>query len=217
MHVTVTLVTLDAPLARQLEPRAASPQARLQLVRALREAKVPVQVMVAPLIPGITDAGMPKLLEAAADSGAQGAGYEILRLPYQLKALYEDWLRRRFPQRAPYALALLRQVHGGKLYDATIGRRMRGSGTYAEHLRKTFGVFQRKTHLDGALPGLSAAAFQPPPPRAGLQLRLWSQAPRQPRKAGRRSDGVPKPPSDACTAGTLFAADCRNGCCRRVP
>jgi len=203
IHVTVTLVTLDVGLARRLEPRAAPPDVRLRMVQLLREAKVPVQVMVAPVIPGITDVGIPRLLEAAADAGAQWAGYEVLRLPYQLKALYEDWLRRWLPQRAEHALALLRQVHGGKLYDATIGRRMRGSGIYAEHLRKTFNVFRRKYHLDKALAGLAAKAFQPP---GGAQLRLFSNPWRLPWKAEKVG----------ASARTLFDGDCLNGLCEKA-
>ena len=105
----------------------------------------------------------------------------MLRLPYQLKALYEDWLRRRLPERAEHALSLLRQVHGGKLYDATIGRRMRGSGVYAEHLRKTFNVFRKKYHLDRALAAMSAKDFRPPPPPPeGGQMALFSD-PRPPK------------------------------------
>ena len=161
-RVIVTLVTLDGALARSLEPRASSPAGRLRIIRELRAAGVPVSVTIAPIIPGLTDVELPSILEAAADAGATHASWAMLRLPYQVKELFLDWLRDNVhEERAERVESQLRQMHGGKLYDATVNRH-RGRGAMAEQIAQTFRVFARKHGLDGKAPRLSGEHFQRP-------------------------------------------------------
>lgn len=162
VHAAVSLTTLDAKLAGAMEPRASSPRDRLAAMRELSAAGVPVRVMTAPIIPGLNDRELPALLEAAAEAGATSAGYVLLRLPYQLKALFEDWLRRTVPDRAEHVLSLLRQSHDGKLYDATPGLRQRGQGAMAETIGQMFRVFRRKYGLDGEVPPHRTEGFRRP-------------------------------------------------------
>lgn len=145
--VTITLVTLDAELAKKLEPRASNPAGRLRAIRELTAAGVPVTVNVAPVIPGLTDTEVPQILKAVAEAGAVGAAWVMLRLPYQVKDLFLDWLRRNVhPERAEKVESLIRQMRGGKLYDAT-NKRMRGEGPLAEQIRQVFRVFSAKYGL----------------------------------------------------------------------
>ncbi len=162
VHVAVSITTLDAGLAGKLEPRASSPAERLRAVRELADAGVPTMVMVAPIIPAITDREVPAILEAAAGAGATSAGYVLLRLPYQLKALFGDWLERHYPDRAGHVQSLLRQAHGGKLYDATPGHRRRGSGAMAEQIGALFKLAARRHGLDRRLPRHDASGFRRP-------------------------------------------------------
>lgn len=173
-RVTITLVTLDTDLARKLEPRASSPAARLRTIRELTQAGVPVTVNVAPVIPGLTDTEVPQILEAVADAGAKRVYWVLLRLPYQLKEIFLDWLQRNVhPQRAAKVESLIRQARGGKLYDSSYATRRRGTGPIIEALRTTFDVFSRRYGLDEPLPALSNAHFRPPVPRGG-QMSLFS-------------------------------------------
>ena len=161
-RVTVTLVTLDAELARTLEPRATSPQGRLRTIRELTAAGIPVSVNIAPIIPGLTDTEVPAILEAAADAGAQRAAWVLLRLPYQVKDLFLDWLTRNVhADRARKVESLIRQSRGGKLYDAS---RARGSGTgaHAQQIARVFDVYTRKHGLNRDIRPLSSAAFRRP-------------------------------------------------------
>jgi DNA repair photolyase len=161
-RVTVTLVTLDDALAKALEPRAASPVRRLQVLRELVKAKVPVSVNVAPVIPGLTDTEVPAILKAVADAGATRAAWSLLRLPYQVKDLFLDWLTRSVhPSRAKHVESLVRQSRGGKLYDAS-RQRHRGRGAVVEQLAQTFDVFARKYGLNRDVRPLSSRAFRPP-------------------------------------------------------
>ena len=161
-RVTVTLVTLDEDLARSLEPRASSPSARLRTIRALTAAGIPVTVNVAPVIPGLTESEVPAILEAVAEAGALTAMYALLRLPYQIKDLFLDWLKRSVhPDRARKVESLIRQMRGGKLYDAS-HERHRGEGVFAEQMQKSFELFRRRTGLDRKLPPLSSAHFRRP-------------------------------------------------------
>ena len=167
VQIAVSITSLDNRLAAKLEPRAGSPSDRLWMVRRLASAGLPVTVLVAPVIPAITDAQMPAILKAAADAGASGAGWELLRLPHQVKDLFDDWLGRHFPARRQRVLNLLRQAHGGKLYNSTFGHRLTGAGPYADQLRNTFTVFAKRygliaNGLDTSPPPLNSTAFRHP-------------------------------------------------------
>lgn len=163
VHVSVT--TLDNGLSARLEPRAAAPHARLRLIAALRQAGVPVGVLVAPVIPALTDAELERILAAAREAGAQAAGYVLLRLPHELKALWRQWLQLHVPDRAARVMGLLRQMHGGRDYDARFGHRQRGSGPLADLLERRFSTACRRLGY-GALPPLRCDLFAPPRPES---------------------------------------------------
>jgi DNA repair photolyase len=146
--VHVSLTTLDDELKRVLEPRAASPEARLRVIRRLEDAGVPVGVLLAPMIPALNDHEMERLLEAAADNGAGRAAFMLLRLPHELGALFEQWLREHYPARADRVLNLLRELRGGRLNDPRFGHRMRGEGPYARLLSDRFTVACRRLGLN---------------------------------------------------------------------
>jgi len=169
-HVFVSLTTLDDELAGRLEPRAARPGRRLDAIGALVAAGVPVGVLIAPVIPGLTDAEIPRLLEAAAAAGARAAGWTLLRLPPPVDALFQTWLAEHYPERAGRVMNRIRDTRSGRLTDGVFGRRHRGEGAYAAQIGRLFEVNARKCGLDRALPPLSSAAFRPPV-RDG-QLRL---------------------------------------------
>lgn len=170
VHVGVSVTTLDAELARRMEPRAATPARRLQAIRALSQAGVPVAVMLAPVIPGLNDEEIPAILDAAREAGARSASYVLLRLPAPVDALFESWLARHYPQRARRVLGRIRQCRDGRLNDARFGMRMRGEGVYAEQIRALFSLAVRKAGLDRPLPELDCSAFRRP---GGSQLRLF--------------------------------------------
>lgn len=136
VHLSVT--SLDNHLSAKLEPRASAPHARLRAMRALDEAGVPVGVLVAPVIPMVTDAELEAILEAAREAGAQSASYVLLRLPHELKAIWREWLDLHVPDRAAHVMSLVRQMRGGKDYDATFGTRMSGTGPFAQLLEQRF-------------------------------------------------------------------------------
>lgn len=170
VSVSVSLTTLDDELKRIMEPRAASPSARLRVLRKLHEAGVPVSVMCAPMIPMINDMELERLLEAAREAGAASAGYVLLRLPHEVAELFGDWLAEHFPQRAEHVMSLVRQSRGGKDYDSRFGSRMRGEGQFAELLAQRFrlackrlGYNRRDQNF-----GLDCSRFAPP----GQQLSL---------------------------------------------
>src|SRR3954468_13844584 len=171
-RVTITLVTLDTDLAQKLEPRASSPMGRLRAIRELTAAGVPVTVNVAPVIPGLTDVELPSILEAVAEAGARRAAWVLLRLPYQLKDLFLDWLNRSVhPDRARKIESLLRQARGGKLYEASYANRHRGRGPIVEQIARTFDVFTRKYGLNRDVRPLSSAHFRRPD--VSGQMRLF--------------------------------------------
>jgi len=172
ISVSISLTTLDATLARQLEPRTSSPEARLRTVATLSEAGIPVRVMLAPIIPGLTDSEIPAILEAAADAGARSASWQMLRLPLAVETVFVDWVSRTLPDAAERVLGRIRSVRDGQLSDTQFGRRMRGTGPLAEQIRNTFEVFAARYGLGQGLPPLSADAFRPPTPTSG-QLRLF--------------------------------------------
>jgi len=160
VHLSVT--TLDADLARRLEPRAASPRRRLQAIRALAAAGVPVGVMVAPVIPQLNDRDLEAILAAAADAGASQAGYILLRLPLEVETLFRDWMDAHYPLRTAHVMSLMRQLHGGRVYDAAFGVRQRGAGTFADLLAQRFAIAARRFALDGSRVPLDASRFAPP-------------------------------------------------------
>jgi DNA repair photolyase len=148
VSVGISITTLSAETKRSLEPRTASPQARLRAVRELNAAGVPTGVMVAPVIPAITDHEMEAILEAAAEAGARWAGYVLLRLPYEIKDLFRDWLTEHFPERAAHVMALIQDMRGGRDNDPNFGSRMRGTGPIAELLRARFKLACKKLNLN---------------------------------------------------------------------
>jgi DNA repair photolyase len=170
-HASLSITSLDADLARRMEPRAASPERRLHAVATLAAAGVPVNVMIAPVVPGLNDHEIPAILEAAAAAGARSAGWVMLRLASPLDQLFTDWLEKHFPDRAQRVLGRIRECRGGKLNDTRFRIRQRGLGPYAEQIRNLFDLARRRRGLDKPLPPLSVAAFRRPP-RTGDQLEL---------------------------------------------
>ena len=147
IHVVVSITTLDKELARKMEPRASAPQQRLKTFRMLSEAGIPVSVNMAPVVPGLTDCEIPAVLEASAKAGALNAHYVMLRLPYGVKDLFENWLEEHYPLRKQKVLNHIRGVRGGKLYDANFDQRMTGSGVYAEHIAQMFERYRKQYGL----------------------------------------------------------------------
>lgn len=172
VHVNISITTLDPELARVMEPRTSSPAARLRVIQALRDAGVPVNVMVAPIIPGLNDSEIPSILKAAADAGAQSAGKVLLRLPLTVLPVFQEWLERTQPLKKDRVESLIKACRNGKMSSANFGERMSGSGLIAEQIQKTFLVFRKKYGLDRELPELNRADFRPPKPVTG-QLRLF--------------------------------------------
>jgi DNA repair photolyase len=159
--VYFSVTTLDNRLSARMEPRASAPHARLRAMRTLADAGVPVGVMVAPVIPAITDGELEAILTAAREAGAGSAGYVVLRLPHELKTLWREWLALHYPERAAHVMSLLQQLHGGKDYDSTFGRRQRGQGVFADLLAARFAK-ARRTLGYGRLPPLRTDLFVPP-------------------------------------------------------
>jgi DNA repair photolyase len=147
VHVMVSLTSMDAALKRVLEPRAASPAARLSAIRELAGAGVPVGTLIAPVIPVITDGELETLLEQAVAAGARRAGYVLLRLPLELKDLFAEWLHAHHPGKAAHVLSILEQLREGRLNDSTFGQRMTGTGIYAALLRRRFALARQRLHI----------------------------------------------------------------------
>ncbi|MFO0870429.1 MAG: PA0069 family radical SAM protein [Pirellulales bacterium] len=171
VHVNISLTTLDPELASVLEPRTSIPAARLRAIETLAQAGVPVQVMVAPLIPGLNDHEAPRVLEAARRAGATAASYTLLRLPLTVEPIFLEWLQRTQPLRAQKVISLIRHTRDGQLNDATWGQRMVGTGELADQIQSLFRVFRQRLGFTD-LPPLDASQFQPAVPRSG-QLRLF--------------------------------------------
>jgi DNA repair photolyase len=168
-HAFVSITSLDADLARRMEPRAASPERRLQAVAALAAAGVPTGIMIAPVVPGLNDHEIPAILERAAAAGARCANWVMLRLASPLDQLFTDWLEKHYPDRAVRVLGRIRECRGGAMNDTRFRIRQRGTGVYAEQIRNLFALAARRRGLDGGLPPLNASAFR----RIGqLELRL---------------------------------------------
>ena len=158
VHAAISLTTLDRELARQLEPRASAPQARLAAIRALSGAGVPVMAMISPVIPGLTDHELEHLLAAARDAGAVAASYSVLRLPHELHGLFERWLAWHAPEKASRVMAILYDMRGGKANDPRFTHRMRGLGHFADLLAQRFALHQRRLGFPG-MPALDSSRF----------------------------------------------------------
>ena len=159
--VYFSITTLDNQLASKMEPRATAPHGKLRAMRALSGAGVPVGVMVAPVVPMITDRELEHILEAAHAHGARAASYVLLRLPHELKAVWRDWLQLHYPERAAHVMSLIRQMRGGKDYDSAFGIRMRGEGPFAELLAQRFAKAHARLGY-GRLPALDGSKFVAP-------------------------------------------------------
>jgi DNA repair photolyase len=164
VSVMVSVTSLTNDIKRTLEPRTASPQARLRVIEQLSEAGVPVGVLVAPVIPAITDHEIEEIMAAAKEAGASRAGYVLLRLPHELKIIFREWLAQHYPDRAKHVMSLINQSRGGKDYDSEFGTRMRGTGPYADLLRTRFDLAKRKLGFAGAEERyeLDTSLFRPP-------------------------------------------------------
>ena len=158
--VNISLTSLNADVARVMEPRASSPEHRLAAIEELASEGIPVNVLVAPVVPGLTDHELPSIIKAAAQAGARSAGYIVLRLPYAVKDLFVQWLEDHFPERKNKVLNRIRSLRGGKLYDSTWGRRMSGEGIFADEIRKLFEVSLRKAGMNRSFSALSTAAYR---------------------------------------------------------
>ena len=176
--VFVSITSLDSGLRKVLEPRTSPPPARLAAIRALAQAGVPTGVLVAPIIPGLTDHEIPSIVAAAAAAGARFGGYEVLRLPHAVAPLFEEWLARHVPQKKDKILNRIRSIRGGKLNHSAFGLRMRGEGIFADQIARLFAVASRKAGWQGDEPELSSVNFRRPA-RAQLELPLAPSA-RQP-------------------------------------
>ncbi len=171
VKVALSVTTLDPKLARAMEPRASTPDKRMESVEKLRAAGVPTSVMVAPVIPGLTDSELDRILERAASAGATEAGYVLLRLPLEIGDLFVEWLKANCPDRADRVLSLLRQTRGGKLYDAKWQERLEGDGPYAWMIGRRFEMAAARLGLNTDHTELRTDLFTPPA-RPGQQLRL---------------------------------------------
>lgn len=167
--VAISVTTLDPELARRLEPRASHPRRRLEAVEKLVAAGVPAVVLMAPIIPAITDHEIPRVLEAAAKAGASYASHVMLRLPHAVSEVFSEWLEHHFPERKEKVLGRVREMRGGQLNDARFGTRMRGEGAYAQQISQLFKLTLKRVGLaDRHWPEVSSAAFRKPGEQLGL-------------------------------------------------
>ncbi len=172
VRVALSITTLDAELARVMEPRTSSPAARLRAISELSAAGVETLVMTAPLIPGLNDSEAPAILKAASEAGARRANYVLLRLPSTVREVFLDWLHRHRPNHAAKVESFIRSTRGGALYSSKWGERQRGKGIIAEQIEQTFRVFAKRYGLSGEAKPLNCEAFRPPKPRSG-QLSMF--------------------------------------------
>jgi len=175
VKVFVSIGSLDHLLARRLEPRAASPKRRLDVLKALSQAGVPCGVMVAALIPALNDKTLEHVLEQSAQAGAQEAAYVILRLPNELKDIFKEWLATHYPERADHVISIVRQMRGGKDNDPRFGERMRGTGNFAELIARRFAIACKRCGLNGhgggrRVPELDCTRFVAPSPAGQMKL-----------------------------------------------
>ncbi|HXU93977.1 MAG TPA: PA0069 family radical SAM protein [Gallionella sp.] len=169
-QVFVSVTSLDAEIARKLEPRASSPRRRLQAIQRLNEAGVPCGVLVAPVIPFLTDSELENILQAAHEHGARTAGYQLLRLPYELKDLFKDWLVTHYPLKAEHVMSRLREMRGGKENDSEFGSRFSGSGLFSDLLSKRFHMACERLGLNLEDTSLDTLRFKPPVRGGQMQL-----------------------------------------------
>lgn len=172
VHVGVSVTTLDAKLSRLMEPRVPSPKRRLQTIERLSKAGIPVRVMMAPVVPSVTDHEVERVLEASKDAGAKAASWIMLRLPREVSPLFREWLETHFPMRAERVMARLQEMHSGRDYSANWGRRMRGEGHYASMIAARFKIAMRCEGLAENLPPLRSDLFQAPLAQ-GSQMALF--------------------------------------------
>lgn len=172
VSVYISVTTLDAALARKLEPRAAAPHRRLQTIRALAQAGIPVAALLAPVIPVLTDPEMDSILGAVKDAGATSAGYILLRLPLEVSELFQQWLQEHYPLKAEHVMKRVRDTRGGKDYDSRFGSRMRGSGAFADVIARRFELACKRLELKPRDYALNRDVFRVPP-RKGDQLDLF--------------------------------------------
>lgn len=170
-RVAISVTTLDRKLARSMEPRAPTPERRIDAIRELSAAGVPTAVMAAPMIPALNDHEMEGILERAYEAGARQAGYVVLRLPLEIKDLFREWLENEQPGRSSHVMSLIRSMRGGKDYDAEWGKRMKGTGAYAELIAKRFKLACERLGLNKESRPLRTDLFCPPP-AASDQLSL---------------------------------------------
>lgn len=171
VKVAVSITSLNNAIKISLEPRTSTPAARLRAVAALSQQSIPVRVMVAPIIPMITDCELEDILKASANAGAKAASYVLVRLPHEVKDLFKEWLAAHFPERAEHVMSLIKQMRGGKEYDSTFGERMTGKGEFAELLEKRFRIACKRLNLNSqSLPPLNTNLFKHP---TTAQLSLW--------------------------------------------
>ncbi len=172
VKVAISVTTLDRTIARKMEPRAATPPRRIEAIRALSQAGVPVAVMVAPIVPALNDSEIERILETARDAGATEAGYVLLRLPLELKELIREWLRTEFPDRAERVISILRSMHGGKDYTPEWRLRQRGQGPYAEQIGARFRLAVKRLGLNERNHKLRTDLFQRPVAQGGQMTLL---------------------------------------------
>lgn len=168
--VALSVTTLDGKLARTMEPRASTPTRRLQALRSLSDAGIPVSVMVAPVIPGLNDHEIERVLDSARAMGALEAGYVLLRLPLEVSPIFKEWLLRNYPDRYRHVLSLVRSMRGGKDYDAEWGKRMRGEGPYAWQIGRRFEIAAKRLGLNLSKRRLRTDLFSPAPGNEQLSL-----------------------------------------------
>ncbi|MGF1444737.1 MAG: PA0069 family radical SAM protein [Pikeienuella sp.] len=171
VQIAITITTLDNRLSRLMEPRAAAPTRRLRAVRALAQAGIPVQVNTSPIVPGLNDHEIERLVAAAAEAGARRVTHSVLRLPLEVSGLFQDWLAEHFPKRAAKVMRQVREMHGGRDYDPAWGKRMAGEGVHARLIDRRVKLACRKAGLAERLPTLRTDLFRRPE-RAGDQLCL---------------------------------------------
>jgi len=174
VKILVSVTTLDRELSRKLEPRAAAPQRRLQTITRLQQAGIPVGILMAPIIPVLNDNELETILSQSAGAGAESAGYVMLRLPHEIKELFQDWLQQHYPLKAEHVMNRVRDLRGGKAYQSTFGERMTGRGQYAELIAQRFSLACNKVGLNREVRELDCSQFQVPP-KAGDQMGLFQE------------------------------------------
>lgn len=167
LAVFISVTTLDAELARTMEPRTSIPAMRLKAIQKLSSAGIPVGVLIAPVIPGLNDEEIPSILRAVAEAGARTAGHVLLRLPLAVAPVFQDWLARTQPERKERIESRIRSTREGKLNQADFVTRMTGTGEIADQIRKMFRLFRKRYKLDGGMPEQDCTQFRPPTPRTG--------------------------------------------------